>query len=291
MTSPAFKFDFFSDWIALLRNALTSMGYDIAGFSDEKIQTTYFNAKKRLIEPLRRSVLKSREFTCPAEREVGLEQLEKEIQNGSDLRPYLSKKIIDTDYNDNLLNDWGIYHLHLGENIEGSGFIERKGPVLFVRFDKKNAYFIDIRGHNSWEEQRFIQIIHDNWPQTIDEFRYPAETTLTYHATDNDVNNLRSAKINSPIGVSDGTIYSGIGGGFASNGVSIDVVSLMSETKRKIIGWQKSIQVDVERLVKDAESKGVKFSSEHQISFYFVDSKAYAEEKNGLFYFELGVLY
>ena len=290
MTCPTFKVDFFSDWIALLRNDLTNMGYDLAGFSDERIQIAYFNVKKRLIEPLKRSVLKSREFTCPPERVLGLERLEKEIQNGSDLRSYLSKKILGTDYNDNLLNHWGIYHLHLGENIEASGFIKREGPVLFVRFDKKNAYFIDVRGHGSWEEQRFIQVIHDNWPQTIDEFRYPVETILAYSATDNDVRNLRSAKINSPVGVSDGTIYAGIGGGVASNGVGIDVVSLMIETKRKVIDWQKSIQADVEALVKDAESKGVEFSSEHEINLCFEDSKAYAVEKNDLFYFELGVL-
>jgi hypothetical protein len=290
MNSPTFHIDFFSDWIALLKNDLASLGYSTADLSDEKVQIAYFNAKKRLIEPIKRNVLKSREFTCPPERAVGLQRLEQEIKNGNDLRPYLSKFILDIDYNDNLLNHWGIYHLHLGDYIEATGFIKREGPVLYVRFDKTNAYFIDVRGHNSWSEQSLIQVIHDNWPQTIAAFRYPNSIRLAYDATDDDVSKLRKAKINSPVGVSDGTVYGVIGGGAALNGVSSEVVSLMLNAKEKISNWQKSIEANVENIVNDALSKGITFSEWHEVNLDFEGSKAYAVEKNNLFYFELGML-
>ena len=124
MNIPIFHIDFFSDWIVLLENDLTGFGYNTVGLSNEKIQIAYFNIKRRLIEPIKRDILKSREFTCPVERAIGLQRLEQEIKNGSDLKPYLSKYILDIDYNDNLLNHWGIYHLHLGDHVEASGFIK-----------------------------------------------------------------------------------------------------------------------------------------------------------------------
>ena len=290
MSYPAFHLDFYSDWMALLKNDLANIGYSVADLSDEKVQIAYFNVKKRLIEPIKRNVIKSKEFTCPPERYAGLQRLEQEINNGNNLKPYLSKFILDIHYNDNLLNHWGIYHLHLGEYIEESGFIKREGPVLYVRFDKFNAYFIDVRGHNSWSEQSLIQIVHDNWPQTIAEFRYPASARLVYQATDSDVSKLRKANINSPVGVNDGTIYGIIGGGAALNGVGVEIVDLMLNTKAKIKKWQESVETNIVSIVNDGVLKGVKFSDIHEIKLDFDNSVAYAVEKNHLFYFELGML-
>ena len=63
---------------------------------------------------------------------------------------HLSRKIVDLDYDDDLLNDWDIYHLHLGTNLHIDGFVKRTGPMLFVRFNEQNAYFKNVMGHGSW---------------------------------------------------------------------------------------------------------------------------------------------
>jgi hypothetical protein len=45
-----------------------------------------------------------------------------------------------------MLNDWGIHHLHLGTKIsKNTGFVERTGPLLFVKFEKNVAYFIGVK--------------------------------------------------------------------------------------------------------------------------------------------------
>lgn len=51
---------------------------------------------------------------CPSELQFGLDLVMTNIEQGVDLGPYLSKKIADLDYDDDLLNDWGVHHLHLG---------------------------------------------------------------------------------------------------------------------------------------------------------------------------------
>ena len=58
------------------------------------------------------------------------------IRKGEDLT-HLSKRITDLDYNDALLNDCGIHHLHLGIDVDDSGFDTRIGPLLFVHFDSR----------------------------------------------------------------------------------------------------------------------------------------------------------
>ena len=161
---------------------------------------------------------------------------------------------------------------------------------MLVRFDQSNAYFIDVRGHKSWSDQSLIQLIHNNWPHTIAAFRFPSHTRLVYQATNSQVSDLRKAKINSPVGVTDGTLYGSIGGGVACNNVSGEVVSLMLNAQRKITEWQKAVHSNMESIVSDALSKGVVFSESHEIKLDFEGACAYAVEKNNLFYLELGSL-
>lgn len=43
--------------------------------------------------------------------------------------------------------------------------------MLLLRFDKRNAYFIQIKKHSSkfnlWYQKQLIKIIHQNWPEII----------------------------------------------------------------------------------------------------------------------------
>ena len=74
-------------------------------------------------------------------------------------------------FNDALLNDWGIHHVHLGTTIDSDGFVTRTEPVLFARFDSANAYLIDVLPHGSWSLQRLVKDLYDNWSASIKHFR------------------------------------------------------------------------------------------------------------------------
>ena len=57
----------------------------------------------------------------------------------------MSKTIVDADADDSLLDNWGIYHFHLGTELEDRGqFIRRTGDVLLCRVDDSYAYFIKV---------------------------------------------------------------------------------------------------------------------------------------------------
>lgn len=195
------EINFLADGSNFLKSQVQAMGYSVDETgSPKQISFKYFNLLKRLIPPFPRQVLVSKNFSCPPGYEKSLEIISNKIKNGEDLRPHLSKGIKDLDYKDILLNDWGIYHLHLGTTLDSSGFIKRTKPVLFARFDKERAFFIDIMEHGQgvplpWIKQHLIRILHDNWPDSINIFRLDRIRKLTYVPSDTDIKDFRKAGI------------------------------------------------------------------------------------------------
>src|SRR6267154_371871 len=99
-----------SDWIQLLKYDLTSRGYQLNPEDDENtIGIKYFNYCKRIIEPKPRQILESDIFNCPSDLLPGLTMVKSKVSQGVELSPHLSTKLTDLNYNDDLLNDWGIY--------------------------------------------------------------------------------------------------------------------------------------------------------------------------------------
>ncbi len=287
--SVSFEFDLYSDWLSIVKDELDKVKINTSNLAGDKLSLAYLNLRKKAIRPIARNVFKSRSFSCLSTHVNGLIKLEKKIEAGDDLTPYLSKSILNPSFHDDLLNHWGIYHLHLGEVIKDN-FVARTGPLLYARFDENSAYFLDVKEHGAWGQQDLVQIIHDNWPQSIFVLRYPDDSKMIYSITDKDVDKLRKARINFPVMVNDGTIYSNLGDGVASNGNNIDVVDMMLGIKRKIINWEARVNQGIDEIVKDAKSKGVSLSGVYELRFDFDGSKAYVFEKNSIFSFELGFL-
>ena len=209
--------------VAIYRAELTRLRYDVSGIDDDaELMRVYFGVCRRLISPQPRQILKAKDFLCSAEHNAALTQIEQLTHDGGDLAPYLSKTIMDLNYNDALLNDWGIHHLHLGTKVESDGFVERDGPLLFCRFEDKDAYFIAILPHGSWSKQKLVKTIHENWPAQID--RYLArgiKGVKPNRLSDDDIAALRKANINCFIELEDGSIYLPIGSGTVSSGKNL----------------------------------------------------------------------
>lgn len=229
--------DFYRDWIEMLSQSLSSQGYTIpSGSSDSDISTMYFNLHNRLIEPRPRTVLQSREFKCPIAFQDAINELIAKIEVGEELTPYLSRKLKDLSYNDDLINDWDIYHLHLGRVLEPGGeFIVRSGPVLKARFDDNYAYFINVYQHGNWTKQEMIQIINDNWPESIASFRLPGGISLIHTPTDSDIKAARKGHVNTMIQLPTGEVYSPIGGGLTTSGTGTRTVRATQYHHKKIL--------------------------------------------------------
>jgi hypothetical protein len=142
------------------------------------------------------------------------------VANGDPLRPHQSKLAANADYNDGLLNDWGIDHFHLGTTLRADGWIERSGPLLYALVTESDFYCIAVQAHGAWTQQQMIETIHANWPSSIAASRMQGVVDLVHVPTDADVKTLRSSQINTFLKMADGTIYGPPGLGYSLSGVS-----------------------------------------------------------------------
>lgn len=226
----AFRMNFVADVTAMFRDHLTALGYHLPPtLPDEAVRIRYFNLSHRLIPARPRAIHHAVGFTCPPAVQAGLHLLEGKITRGDDLRPHLSRGLLNIDYSDALLNDWGIYHFHLGTTLDADGFITRTGPLLFARIEANDAYFIDVRAHGGWTSQDLLRAVHANWAPTIERFRLRGFEHLVYAPgkgppTDAQIKDLRRAGAFVTHELAPGQIYMSIGGGYATDGTSINVV-------------------------------------------------------------------
>lgn len=86
------------------------------------------------------------------------------------LNKRLSTASIKEDENDLLLNNWGIYHFHLGKK-NNKDFSVRTNLLLFIKIISNNVYFLDLKEHGNFSSIDFIKIMHDNWENAIKDFR------------------------------------------------------------------------------------------------------------------------
>ena len=103
----------------------------------EELQTVlmrYLNIMKRLPPVIKWKIEISQEIKekkITTKIKDGLDMFIKSAQSGMDLKPYTSTHILNADYADGMLNDWGIFHFHLGTKTGNKGFIKRTDEVLF----------------------------------------------------------------------------------------------------------------------------------------------------------------
>ena len=282
------EINFLADGSDFLRSQLRAMRYSASETeSPEQISLKYFNLLKRLIPSYPRQVLVSNKFSCPVELEMGLEIIKKKIRNGEDLRPHLSRRIQNLDYNDPLLNDWGIHHLHLGTTLDASGFITRTGPVLFARFDNERAFLINVMEHANWSKQEFIRILHENWPDSIRSFRLDRIWKLTYVPSDTDIKDLRQAKIQTFVQLEEGIVYAPLGGGYDRSGRSSDARIQSNCWMKTLENWEKWVRDNYLLLVEQAKHEGVTFGSKLKFRLMINDPKVYALEEASLVAWEI----
>jgi hypothetical protein len=191
------QIDFVSDWKEEMVKEMKEEGIQTSNtLSKDSLIIRYFTYLRKKGVPQSRNVYISKEFKCPPEHEKGLEKLIKVLKNGGDISPYLSKQIDNLTFNDGMFNDWGILHLHLGEEMEeGNIYIERTGPLLFAYFKDNNAYLINVFLHKEWTKIEVLQTIQNNWPRLIEPFKLKGFVGLAQQYTEKQHQQLRNAGV------------------------------------------------------------------------------------------------
>ncbi|HYF84512.1 MAG TPA: hypothetical protein VEB00_15965 [Clostridia bacterium] len=194
------EMDFVQYWHIALIEEIKEEGlmFD-ENLSKDLLIIRYFSylRKKGIRKPYNIKIAK--EFNCPPELKKGLDQLIEVLKKGDDISPYLSKQV-DKLNNDGMYNDWGILHLHLGDEIEANKkYIKRTGPLLFVYFLNDMAYLINVFQHKDWTKKDILQIMQNNWPELIEPFKIKGAQGLSYEVTDAQHQQLRDAGISVPV--------------------------------------------------------------------------------------------
>ncbi|MDV7388355.1 hypothetical protein R4446_11890 [Acinetobacter baumannii] len=205
----------------------------------------------KLIYPTPRKVIFSKKFCVPLELEKGLENLVKKLRLGEDVNYYLSKGSLDLTREDGLLNDFGIYHFHLGSNYEDN-FIKRTKEVAFVYINNTTAFFIEAPAHGNsndvdkllWFRTRYIKIIHNEQPHLIENFRINGIPSIDID--DIARKKLRKENVNTPIQVDDKTSYMSMGQGFVTSGSSARAIMLANKINNEIVTYALAIKKNFE---------------------------------------------
>lgn len=247
--------DFIRDFTNYIKRNMRKMGYEVE--ENEKnfdICIKYFNLLKRMIYTKPRKVMISKEFSCPEKVKEGFNLLKSRIEQGEDLKKYLGKEILNLNYNDDLLNDWGIYHFHLGTNLDKDGFIQRTGPLLFAKFDNTNAYLIKIMDHGNWTQQEMIKILYNNWPNSI---RKLEGLSSCSKLNDSDIKKLRKMHMIGINKVNDGVVYGLLGGGYTSSGLSLEVLNICDRCFDSLKKYEAFIKSKIVLIDNELKRQGV----------------------------------
>ncbi len=240
------EIDLHKDFTDIMKNRMLKIGVEPS--NDKDCVYEYFNLLKRIVPQTPRIVKKSKEFNCPKEYEYALDEIEDKIVKGDSLIPFMSDSILKPDFNDGLLNDWNIYHLHLTKRFRADGFAKRSDYELFVYFTEETAYFIQIYPHNKknlYSTQDMVRIIYDNWPQLIEKNRINA-VSLTQEIDDEAYGELRKANISTFVQIRENEIFGLIGGGYMSNGFS-------TEALRSADHWYNLMKIREQVLIENVE--------------------------------------
>jgi hypothetical protein len=221
--------DFFEDVRRDSETALAHHGVKLPSGSDVHLAVVEcFHLERRLIRPVPRHVLRSRQLLqrvlTEGEREA-VQTIVHELEQGVDVRPRMTNTIRKAGYNDGLLTDWGIHHLHLGKAMRPDKFIERTGPLLFLFVVGRSAHLLDLLAHDSFEDDDLVEIIHENWPDVIRPWLAPGFTpgSLSPDWTP-ESRKMARRKFSLATQTKDGTIYLPPGGGIVTSGHSSEAV-------------------------------------------------------------------
>ena len=221
MSTATIAADFTADLNAFALDALSASGYPAPSRGEAWAPLyAYANLRRRMVDPQPRAVVESTALASRVllpELRAGVDRLTTVMERGDDLRPYQSKLVAKSaTYQDQLLNDWGIQHFHLGTLKRTATHCDRTGELLFAWIEPERVLLVDVLDHGSFEEQEILEIIHVEWPEVLRRFHMPMITDVRPDYRGEERRQLRRAGVMMMTKLSDGTVLMPPGGGIST---------------------------------------------------------------------------
>lgn len=205
-------------------------GYDLYGKASNLLRA-FISYDNRRIPLVQREVFMADKLMCQLENEFKnfkpvVYEIANSLREGKNVNDRLSRKLSDILYEDRLLNDWRLYHFHLGK-ARNIGYCERTGALLmgFVPLNSQEMYLLEIIPKHDknmvFANKEYLEIIHNNWPEIISYARVQGEL-VGHSLTMQQRFNLRNNGVNT-IDVVAGHSYFGPGLGITTAGTSVAV--------------------------------------------------------------------
>ncbi len=262
----------------------------------------YANWAERIISAVPRIIyeaeaLISNPLSSDPRYKPGLDAIRQKIVRGDDLTGHLSKRITkgyrpsQTDQMnlsrrpdlDLMLSDWGVHHLHISDNIESDGFVERTGPLLLAVFHRNTAYLIDIVDHGKWTKRSILEIIVREWPDAGIVYEMKGALGLSQSYDDDEHKQLRNAAIN-VLHEIDGKVWM-TPGGMTTAGGSISATRQSDQLWDCIEQFQQRLTSDPSWLQEVIASNQLSVPNCAALKFIFVDGGyGVFERHSGAFY-------
>lgn len=217
--------DLESDLNLMTSERLRERGYKpTADVTDDVRFSMLYTYTERAVMPLKYKIEVSRQLKTNPQYPLlapVIQEITQRLESGEVVIPYLSKLAsVPNRTADNLLNYWGIHHLHLNsiKTVGSDGKVQRADYLLFVRFEDEVAYLIDIRPHrlSNWADLSLLEILDANWPHLHAPLNIAAPKLNI-----EEIKALRKYNTNHLVEVNGRVLSPRIG--MMTNGVSIDV--------------------------------------------------------------------
>ncbi len=231
------------------------MGIKISDMEkNSELLIKHLNMVNKLIERKKYAVnvskkINEREYSNDIKKIIDV--IKWKFENEYNLNSYLSTKIFSPNYYDVLLNDWGIYHLHLSNKSHAKNlfFYKRSDYLLFVFIEGMGVYFLDIQKHkkeNVFQRQELLEIMHNNWPRLLEKNRLNLDAEYCNKFTNKEIERFRKNGVNVLQNIG-GKVILPLGGGYTTLKSNImctyeaDMIIYRIRTYEKIINSNKEM--------------------------------------------------
>ncbi len=229
--NPRFRLNIVEDYKRLTTSQLLKQGVNIdPNLNFDETMYRYFNLERRKLPQKKWKVAISyslakrlQDNNLPMSIHGGIDSIIDKAKKGKDLTPYLSRQIGNLDYEDGLLNDWGIYHLHLGTQFDNqTQTISRTNELLFAYQKGDTLYLIDVLPHQgSFQTLELLQIISKSWPDALKDYKLAGNKFTMDNPSDDQIRQMRKSGFSYGFMLG-GDAYVSPGGGYAMSGHSIE---------------------------------------------------------------------
>lgn len=235
----------------------------------EKILLDYLTVRTKLIDLKKRNVL----INPALVNELFLSDKKEEIRhiiqlskNGGNLNYFLSKRALQANFHDHLQNEWNIFHFHLSlKKDKKTDFVKQVNQLLFAYIDDNQIIFLgtDIHKEGVFGDIKWIEILHDNFPEVIKPFItksgitdvFPKVNSIERQQLWNNGYTLGFTKIKDTIYNNPGIGRMTSGHGWAVSSTAMDILRWIYRIKDQLIESEVELCQYLKIDSKDAEFK------------------------------------